>query len=594
VFNDNRNGVGAYVGDHGTAVLGEIIGIDNGKGVVGIAPFVRSVQMVSHYEAASDTALHVADAIVAAITHMTAGDVLLLEVQRGSALLPTETDAVDFDAIRLAVAHGIIVVEAGGNGNNDLDTWTNSGGLTILNRGSVNFSDSGAIMVGAALSSLPHNRAGFSNFGSRVDCYGWGENIVTCGYANRIGGSLGNDGTATRNDDYTSAFSGTSGASPIIVGATLILQGLYKEMTTSVLSPGQMRILLANPATGTAQGPGVAGNIGVMPNLRSIIEDTLNLVPDIYFRDFVGDTGNVPSVGAISASPDIIVRPNPVADPTAEFGEGSGNENSNTLGAKVEFGQDNYVYVRIKNRGGAPATNVSAAIYWSEVATLVTPNMWHFIGNTAPIDVPVGDTLVVSAPLTWSSASLPPAGTHQCFVGILRHPQDPAPPIPSAAGFDFNDFREFIRNNNNVTWRNFNVVNDIDPGDPRAELSFNITGALDKSRHFDLQILNFLPQGAKLWFEVPYALYAFAKIRALDVKVDEQQNRVLLLMPALRQIHLCDINIPQKGKFPCRFIIEGGKGYERGLHYIAIKQLYEKFEVGRITWGLTASRNKRE
>ena len=75
-----------------------------------------------------------------------------------------QTDtAADFDAIRLAVAHGIIVVEAGGNGNNNLDTWTNAGGLTILNRSSVNFTDSGAIMVGAALSPLPHNRAGFSN-----------------------------------------------------------------------------------------------------------------------------------------------------------------------------------------------------------------------------------------------------------------------------------------------------------------------------------------------------------------------------------------------------------------------------------------------
>ena len=46
---------------------------------------------------------------------MDVGDVLLLEVQRS--YLPTEVDDADFDAIRLAVAHGIVVVEAAGNGD---------------------------------------------------------------------------------------------------------------------------------------------------------------------------------------------------------------------------------------------------------------------------------------------------------------------------------------------------------------------------------------------------------------------------------------------------------------------------------------------
>lgn len=272
VFNDNWDDSG----DHGTAVLGVVVGADNNRGVVGIAPSVSFVRMVSHFEAASGTALHIADAIVAAITHMSAGDVLLLEVQRDD--LPTETDSVDFDAIRLAVGNGIVVVEAGGNGNNNLDnwldTWTNAGGFDILDRGSANFTDSGAIMVGASRSRLPHKRWEGSNFGSRIDCYAWGENIVTSGYANRRPGSLGNNATASLKDDYTSTFGGTSGASAIIVGAALILQGMYKATMASVLSPLQMRSLLSDPATGTAQGGGVAGNIGVMPNLRSIIENT--------------------------------------------------------------------------------------------------------------------------------------------------------------------------------------------------------------------------------------------------------------------------------------------------------------------------------
>jgi serine protease len=274
VFNDNRHGVGTYIGDHGTAVLGEVVGADNNRGVVGIAPSVSFVKMVSHFEASSKAHTYVAEAICAAITHMSAGDVLLLEVERYD--LPTETDSADFTAIRLAAGNGIVVVEAAGNGRKDLDNWD------VLCRSSANFKDSGAIVVGASLSSLPHdrweNRWEGSNFGSRIDCYAWGENIVTSGYANRppsgSRGSLGNNKTVSRNDDYTSTFGGTSGASAIIVGAALILQGMYKATMASVLSPLQMRSLLSDPATGTAQGRGVAGNIGVMPDLRAIIENT--------------------------------------------------------------------------------------------------------------------------------------------------------------------------------------------------------------------------------------------------------------------------------------------------------------------------------
>lgn len=269
IFNDNRDGVGTYKGDHGTAVLGEVVGVDNTVGIIGIAPEVTSVRLVSHYDAASNTALHVADAILAAIAVMNPGDVLLLEVQRN--FLPTETDPADFDAIRLAVALGIIVVEAAGNGDSDLDNWTDPMGQRLLNRNDAAFADSGAIMVGSSVSTVPHDRyvgCGVgcgSNYGSRIDCYGWGENITTAGY--------GFDDTIQDNRTYTNSFGGTSGASPMITGAALILQGMYEAINGVRLSPSQMRVLLSNPATGTPQGEGVLGTIGVMPNLRAIVKN---------------------------------------------------------------------------------------------------------------------------------------------------------------------------------------------------------------------------------------------------------------------------------------------------------------------------------
>lgn len=581
VYGDNRDGVGAYKGDHGTAVLGVAIADDNTVGVVGIAPSVDSVRMTSHYDAGTGTSLNVADAILGALPSMDVGDVLLLEVQRGIGL-PTETDDADFDAIRLAVAHGIVVVEAAGNGNADLDAYTNASGDNILSRGSIDFRESGAIMVGAGESALPHDRAWFSTYGSRIDCYGWGENVVTCGYGTLDAGT-GDDST------YTATFLGTSSASPIVTGAAIILQGMYEANTGTPgtlgtrLSPLQMRALLSDPATGTAQGGGVAGNIGVMPDLRAIIENTLDIVPDVYLRDNVGDTGVVPSTGSISSSPDIIARPAAVADPQMAFGQGSGTENSNTLGYEVEAGQNNYIYARMKNRGAADANDVTATVYWSEVSTLVTPDMWTLVGTTPAVNVPQGDTLVVTDPITWADADIPGTG-HYCLVGILHHPGDPAPPLPGPT--DWDGFLSFIRNLNNVTWRNFNVVDD-DPSvaeDP-AEMPFIIAGAPDRRRVFDLEIVQHLGKGARVWLEVPMGLAKqFSEGRRWKYDIDRKNRTVRLLLPAAPRLYLPEMRFGRAARIKARFIVQGTRKHVQRGNWIAIRQLFEQEEVGRVTW----------
>lgn len=586
IYGDNRDGVGGYKGNHGTAVLGEIAAVDNTLGVVGIAPDVGSVRVTSHYDAGTDTALHVADAIVAALPTMATGDVLLLEVQRAGAIL-TEVDIADFDAIRLASALGVIVVEAAGNGSNDLDAYTDGGGFQVFNRASADFRDSGAIVVGAANSTLPHDRAGFSSFGSRVDCYAWGNNVTTCGY-----GDL-DDGGGDDDRTYTSGFNGTSSASPIVTGAALVVQGMHEANTGTRLSPLQMRSLLSDPAVNTPQGGGVAGAIGVMPDLRGIIETTLGLAPDVYLRDHVGDTGAVPSTGAISASPDVILRPTAVADPNAAFGEGSGTENSNTLGHEAETGHDNVVYVRMRNRGAAQADDVRATVYWSPVATLLTPDLWNPIGTSAPVDVPVGDTLVVTDAITWPAADIPAPG-HYCFVATLDHPRDGAPPLPPGPpNFDWDAFRAYIRAHNNVTWRNFNVVNP--PPDPQAMamLPFLITGTPDRSRAFDFEIIRRLPKEAQLALDVPRGLARqIAGAAAWKEEASREKGHAILALPSLSRLPVCGLKLPRGARLPARFLVRGAKPERMEGASITIRQLYEGEEVGRITWHFSMRKRK--
>jgi subtilisin family serine protease len=249
----------AYHG-HGTAVLGQLVGVDNTIGGIGIAP-AATTRVVSQWRTA--TIYNTAEAILSAVAAMNTGDVLLLEAQSdygtGTRLFPVEVEQAAFDAIELATSQGIVVVEAAGNGNEDLDQFQDVLGRRILNRSSQDFRDSGAIMVGAASSATPHQRLYFSNHGSRIDCFAWGENIDTCGD--------GWMGTAT--NAYTTSFGGTSGASPIVTGAAVLFQSLRIKQGLARYDPATMRALLANANNTPSANPAV-DRIGVMPDLLSI------------------------------------------------------------------------------------------------------------------------------------------------------------------------------------------------------------------------------------------------------------------------------------------------------------------------------------
>src|SRR5207247_1937936 len=102
---------------------------------------------------------------------------------------------------------------------------------------------------------------------------------------------------------YTSTFNGTSSASPIITGAALAVQGLAQANLGFRFSPRRLRAILSSSATGTLSSNPAADRIGVMPDLQGINTTVLQLAPDIFIRDFVGDAGD-PHTGAVSASPD--------------------------------------------------------------------------------------------------------------------------------------------------------------------------------------------------------------------------------------------------------------------------------------------------
>lgn len=298
--------------NHGTAVLGEFSGDRNTTGITGISPdaHVSAVSLVTH---------STAQAIRIAADRLRPGDIMLLEVHRRGPNGPGGTGQFgyigiewwpdDFAAIRYAVSKGVIVVEAAGNGGQNLDapiyntrpagfpsSWTNP--FNPANP------SSGAVVVGAGMPPTgthgrnrqpivgdvyaDRGRCYFSNYGARVDAQGWGWEVTSTGYGDLQGG-------ADRNQWYTDQFSGTSSASPIVVGALACMQGVLRAHGRIPLTPARAIALLR--ATGSPQqdGPGFpfipnmtgtgypqnhparprTQRIGNRPNLRQLLANVL-------------------------------------------------------------------------------------------------------------------------------------------------------------------------------------------------------------------------------------------------------------------------------------------------------------------------------
>jgi len=243
--------------DHGTAVLGILTAGENGYGMTGMVP-EASTWFYPESSTVNGRSQSRLAAITAAIADSDPGDVVLLEMQTTGAqgaYGPAEYNLSVWNTVKTGTNAGILVVAAAGNGNENLDAPEYS---VYRNRG-----DSGAIIVGAGSSARA--KLSFSTFGTRVNVQGWGQNVASLGYGGfrTYGGDV--------NQRYTSTFSGTSSASPIVTSAVVALQSLAKNQFGRVLTPVQMRDLLVStgkPQTGSPTTP-----IGPLPDMQAAVTE---------------------------------------------------------------------------------------------------------------------------------------------------------------------------------------------------------------------------------------------------------------------------------------------------------------------------------
>ena len=317
--------------------------------------------------------------------------------------------------------------------------------------------------------------------------------------------------------------------------------------------------------------------------------------PSLYIRNNLADDGTS-HTGSLSDSPDIIVRNNPVANPLATFSTPASINSDTESDPSVRDGQSNYVYLRVWNRG-TDATAVTATAYWSPPAALVTPALWNLIGSASFADVPPGQVVQVSDPgITWPQADIPAPG-HYCFVATVGNADDPAP--DPAAFASFADFVAYIYAHNNISWRNFNVVANVPhrigelPGE-FVRLPFLISGAWDSAQNFAFETLADLPGGGRMVLEVPDWLGqrlrpapdVLEEHRAA-VGADPDDRRVLRIRvdPNGRRA-LGEVELPAGATAESHLLVHVPVGQRDRRYEVAVRQMYEGREVGRLTWRL--------
>ncbi len=274
--------------NHGTMVAGVIAALNNFDSGTPIG--ITGLAAQSELQLASYLSLGMATAISKATLASRAGDIIVIPTQilqappddvtapAGCATgnlalsfgsMPVEYASANYAAIQAATEKGVIVIEAAGNGAMNLDHSRYANKFKRSSR------DSGAIVVGAG-TSADRTPMCFSNYGSRVDVQGWGENIATTGHNGEAGDDL--DGGGDPNQYYTSNFGGTSGATAMVAGVAASLQGVARARNYRPLSSRQMRTILADQGlaqTDPAPIDEVIPKVGPLPQMAPTMDKWL-------------------------------------------------------------------------------------------------------------------------------------------------------------------------------------------------------------------------------------------------------------------------------------------------------------------------------
>jgi hypothetical protein len=284
-----------------------------------------------------------------------------------------------------------------------------------------------------------------------------------------------------------------------------------------------------------------------------------------------------------------------VADHDELFGEASARRNDMIPESRIVRGVDNFVYVRVANRGGREAQAVTVRVYWALPSTLLVPydtnamtgslTGWHLIGSQFIDAIPAGNRLTVFPSIHWPADAVPEVD-HCCFIGLVGNAEDPAPEPAQLMEWDY--FLHFVSRNNNVAWRNFNVVSPPMASSVKSHvLPFFIPGGWEKGSEMRLEVETNLPAAMKVDLEIPLALARDLKAMP-QAKCDAKRQTISIPIRERGKVPLEGVVVPVNSHSPAKFLVNDPIGNHKNPHYLIVRQFYYQIEVGRITWRFTS------
>ena len=296
---------------------------------------------------------------------------------------------------------------------------------------------------------------------------------------------------------------------------------------------------------------------------------------DLYLRDNLDDQGLEPLPrGGISCSPDINHFREELADPQAALGSASAKARDD-LFERAEFGQPNYIYVRLQNRGSA-AADATIDVYYSLASSLPTPASWQRIGAIQTSSPVAPGEFRVAGPLVWDT--VPQAG-HYCFIAVVDTPRDAKPDLSAVHTID--DFYALVRKRNNVTWKNFDVENFF--ADSIARYSFVIRGWPRIPYRSDLELDTAqLPAGTRVELRLLKRLTIEATVEQLEA-INTTSEHITCRVTALGTARVRDMALRASDQSAVVLSISTGPQTPSGAYQFSLRQLIEGNEVGRVT-----------
>lgn len=159
-----------------------------------------------------------------------------------------------------------------------------------------------------------------------------------------------------------------------------------------------------------------------------------------------------------------------------------------------EFGQPNWVYVKMHN-GGVAATGNLEVYFANASVSLSWPASWTLLAST-PVTIGASDSRVIEIP--WNS--LPGTG-HYCMIARWVSAADP---MHTAETTDIN---ANTRQNNNIVWRNLNIVDLL---------------ADEADEEFRVMSLGRTPFSIELNDDALFPKHAFTETGKITIKLDER------------------------------------------------------------------------